>query len=96
LVHFLFHCGGNKETKGGVRMTKKKGVMPQGLKEAVRNRILTSISLLTEEIEKLEKDYKKAESQAVKNIIMAWITSKKRRLEALRKSLWSLDHKFEG
>ncbi|RLF88051.1 hypothetical protein DRN34_00295 [Thermococci archaeon] len=77
-------------------MSRKKGIMPEGLKEAVRNRILTSISLLTEEIEKLEKDYEKAESQAVKNIIMAWIISKKKRLEALRKSLWSLDHKFEG
>jgi len=52
-------------------MSKKKGVLPKGLKEAVRNRILTSISTITEQIEKLEKDYEKAESQAVKNIIMA-------------------------
>ena len=76
-------------------MTKKKGVLPKGLKEAVRNRILTSISTITEQIEKLEKDYEKAESQAVKNIIMAWIISKKRRLEVLRKSLNDLDRKIE-
>ena len=77
-------------------MSKKKGVLPKGLKEAVRNRILTSISTITEQIEKLEKDYEKAESQAVKNIIMAWIISKKRRLEVLRKSLNDLDRKIEG
>jgi len=76
-------------------VTKKKGVLPKGLKEAVRNRILTSISTITEQIEKLEKDYEKAESQAVKNIIMAWIISKKRRLEVLRKSLNDLDRKIE-
>jgi len=76
-------------------VTKKKGVLPKGLKEAVRNRILTSISTITEQIEKLEKDYEKAESQAVKNIILAWIISKKRRLEVLRKSLNDLDKKIE-
>jgi len=76
-------------------VTKKKGVLPKGLKEAVRNRILTSISTITEQIEKLEKDYEKAESQAVKNIILAWIISKKRRLEVLRKSLNDLDRKIE-
>jgi len=76
-------------------MVKKKGVLPKGLKEAVRNRILTSISTITEEIEKLEKDYEKAESIAVKNIILAWIISKKRRLEVLRKSLNDLDRKIE-
>ena len=76
-------------------MTKKKGVLPKGLKEAVRNRILTSISTITEQIEKLEKDYEKAESQAVKNIILAWIISKKRRLEVLRKSLNDLDREIE-
>jgi len=76
-------------------VTKKKGVLPKGLKEAVRNRILTSISTITEQIEKLEKDYEKAESQAVKNIILAWIISKKRRLEVLRKSLNDLDREIE-
>jgi len=80
---------------GGFEMGRKKGVMPKGLKEAVRNRLLTSISLLTEQIEKLERDYEKAESTAVKNIIQAWIISKKRKLEFLRKSLWSLEHKLE-